>query len=67
MITGERELEARRNCPHDVNELLQKERQFMPWPPGQKSKGLVFCDGCHVWIPFEFTPSVVSEKSNDAS
>lgn len=53
MITGQREVERRKNCQHDVNAMLQKERQFMPWPPGSRTAGLVWCADCLVWIPFE--------------
>jgi hypothetical protein len=54
MITGEKESEARKNCPHDVNAMLKQERTFMPWPPGSKSEGFAWCDDCKVWIPFFF-------------
>lgn len=53
MISGEKEIEARRNCPHDVNDLLKQEREYMPVPCGKD--GLVWCDGCKVWIPFEWS------------
>lgn len=39
-------------CPHDVNELLAKERQYMPLL--SKSSSAVWCDECRHWVPFDW-------------
>jgi hypothetical protein len=53
MITGKMERDRRENCDHDVDALLQKERNYMT-VPSSKSHAMVWCDDCKVWIPFEW-------------
>lgn len=42
-----------RPCPHDVNVLLAKEREYIP-NMGTKKGDFVWCDDCHQWVGFEF-------------
>jgi hypothetical protein len=49
--------ERAKNCPHDVNELLQKEREYMPAMTNGKG-GRVWCDDCKAWVGFEFDGEV---------
>ena len=52
-LAEQRRRERARDCPHDVNDLLKKERQYIP-NIGTAPRGLVWCDDCHAWIGFEF-------------
>jgi hypothetical protein len=54
MFSEARQKELIRDCQHDVPAMLQRERQWIPSFAGKERGGLVWCDDCKVWIPFEF-------------
>lgn len=42
-------VEDKASCPHDVNELLKREREYSRW---NEHSGAVWCADCRCWIWF---------------
>jgi hypothetical protein len=64
VISEQVERQRRKDCQHDVNALIQKERQYMPGLGNPRVGCRVWCDDCGVWIPFDFASDASGDEKH---